>query len=285
MLRLSGVALAVALVCAFALTGCGGGGGDDGGGGGGGTNPPPVDPTKTIVGKVVSSLNTSRGVANVVVKFGAAYAITNSTGDYTITYVPTQTELPYYLEVDTSGAGSSYPTTELVAFADGQTFYPNQVSVPQTILNGISASMPTIIVKEVSPDSPPGVPYPTNNTMVYGRLVKASDGSGVANATIKLGANSASPLTVTTGSRGYFVFALGTGKMLFDVVGTDLTFSVDLSTASGFDSTTTLSYGASADAYFQNQAIDIAYPTLNLIGIIEVNDSGGGGGGPPPPPI
>lgn len=280
MLKPRGAALAAALAL-IVLAGCGGGGGQP--------SPvtPPLSGEKTVTGKVVSSVDKTTGVPGVLITFSGAYAITDSTGAFRLTFNPLVTELDYFFAVDTSGAGTSYPTTELVELTDGQTYYPGAVDMPVAVLNGDQTTLATIIVRQVAGQNPPGPPYPSHDSYVYGRLIQYSDGAAISGATIRLGQPSAPVLTTTTGANGYFAFPLGRDAMLVDVVGTARMFSVDLSTATGSYSLTWLiTYGTSADPYYQLQAITIPSNT-ETIGLVKATESSSGGGGtePPPPPF
>jgi hypothetical protein len=278
MLRFPGVALIIIAVVVSLMAGCGGGGG---------TTPitpiTPITPTTdvTATGKVVSSLDSTRGVAGVTITYGAAYATTDSTGAFTLTFSPTVAELPYFFAVDTSGAGSAYPTTLTVVLANGQIYDPNEVDIPLGVLNGTASVLSTITVQQVTADDPGLPPYAKHNGMVYGRVVKESDGSAVVNATVKLGSPSSPALTVMTGARGYFAFDLGYENLLEDVVGTTRTFSVDLTTVTGLDGTYQITYGSGT--YYQNQAVTIPDNT-ETIGVITVDDESNGGSNEPPPP-
>lgn len=295
MLRFSGATFVIVAIIIGLLAGCGGGGGS--------TAPTPVDPINdpittpvsrnvTITGKIVSSADTTRGVAGVVVRLGAlAYGFTNSTGVYSITFDPTVLELPYSVAVDTSGAGIAYPESGLVSVLDGQKYDPELVDVPVSILNGESTVMPTMVLTDIT-QSPPGDPYASKDSIIYGRVVKESDQSAVANVTVKLGNPDVPALTVKTGARGYFAFNIGRNKSLLDIVGTSATFSVDLTTSTVFDGSVSVSYGVSADAYFQNQSITISTdsdvpeltPTIGLVTVLDLT-GGDDGGNPPPPPF
>lgn len=283
MLRFRGAAFLLMSLAFGLMAGCGGGGS------GSGDDPidPPIDPppttTHTITGRVVSSLDPSRGVPNVVITFGSAYAISVTGGNYQLTFGTTSVLLPFYYSVDTSGAGAAYPTTELVTMADGQTYDPRQIDVPLAVLNGDTTLGATLVVREISGDSPPSPPYASKDGMVYGRVIKASTSAGVPNATIRLGNPSAPALTVTTGRNGYFAFNLGRDMQLVDVVGTNRVFSVDLRTTTGLSESLYISYGQSSDFYFQRQAIAIPSDSDN-IGLITVWDLGGTTPVNPPPP-
>lgn len=301
MLRFRGAAIVIVAITIAMLAGCGGGGGSSSGSNnnvgpdpGGGTTTP-VSSTVTITGKVVSSADATKGVANVVVSYAGGYGATNSNGAYSITFDPRATELPYNLTVNTSAAGTAFPVSQFVSLEDGQKYDPDLVDVPLAVLNGDATVLPTIVVYDVS-QGPPGAPYASKNNMVFGRVIRESNGSGIVNATIKLGDPDAPALTVKTGKRGYFAINLGRDVSLLDVVGVSPSFSVDVTTATGFDGTYRISYGTGAGSYFQNQSISIPTesdisdetPTIGLIMVLDLNPGGdggdGGGGNPPPPP-
>jgi hypothetical protein len=275
MLRFRGIGLLTAAVVVSMLAGCGGGGG-------GSSDPitPPVTPTTdvTVTGKVISSV-TNQGVPGVTVIYGSAYATTDSAGAYKLTFSPKVSELPYFLQVDTTGAGAAFPSSQMV-LVNSQTYEPGQVDMPVTVLNGSVTSFPTITVQQITQDNPGLPPYANHDVLIYGRVVEALDGSAVVGATVKLGLPSSPARTVTTGARGYFAFNLGKDMQLADVVGTNQYFSVDLSTATGLTGTYYIAYG-SGDVYFQNQAIAIP-SSVDNIGVIKVTTTAPSG--PPPPP-
>lgn len=157
------LSIAVSVVSALAvalLAGCGGGGGGSSSG-----NNTPTPTTDTILtGKVISSKDGS-GVANVQVSFGvpAITAVTNSSGEFSLN-LGSKTALealptpPYVFQVDTSGAGSDYPTDWPVTY-NNTSYSQSEITVPNTILSGAEKNLGTIIVMYKDENNPPPPPY------------------------------------------------------------------------------------------------------------------------------
>jgi len=284
--------LAVGLTAAALLAGCGGNGSPAPKQNG--TNPPPPPlSARYITGTVVSSVS-GRGVDGVVVRLGdsAFAAVTKNGGKFEINVGSADTVLPYYFQVDTSGAGAAFPVTSLVTYNNGQTYFPDHVDMPVAVLNGESDSLGTITVVEITDTSnPPEVPYPSHDTVILGRVVRESDGAGVANVRIDFGWT---PVKITrTGAKGFFAVNLGRDQAVLSLFPQDTwppKFKID---TSGAGLSTTLPVELSGQQYAQDS---IVVPTAvlsmetNSLGTIKVlNGSGGGGGGgeepPPPPPV
>ncbi len=276
-------------VTAVTIVGCGGGGP--------GLSPvkPPVTPPSTesgyLTGTVVSSA-TGQGVRGVVIRLPLAdsflSATTDSKGEFRIRISDTDNLLGYF-QVDTSAAGPAFPTTTLVTYR-GQTYDPDWVDIPIEVLNGTTSSLGAIRVTEVTdPNNPPPVPYPSKDTVIIGRVVKASDKKGLPNVRVEFG--TVKVYTTKTGAKGYFAVNLGRDAAvlpLFSGGPWPPTFKIDL-TSAGLSS--------SLQVQFQGTIVSqnsIPVPNAVLtnqttaLGAITVLDIGGGGGTtpiePPPPP-
>lgn len=277
----------ISAMTAVIIVGCGGGGTP----GLPPVSPPPVTPpsngARYITGTVVSSA-TGKGVRGVVVRLGAAafYATTDSNGQFKIN-VGTTDDLPFYFQVDTSGAGAAFPTSTLVTYK-GQTFYPNWIDLPVEILNGEIDDLGTITVTEASdPNNPPPVPYPSKDTIVLGRVIKSSDGKGIPNVWVEFG--TVKVYTAKTGAKGYFAVNLGRDAAvlpLFSGGPWPPTFKINTSGA-GLSSSLLVEFRGARVA---QDSIPVPNEMLTgqttVLGNIVVLDSGGGGGTPPvePPP-
>lgn len=276
------------VVVAFALAGCGGGGGgtsDEGG-----TPEPPATGSRILTGQVVSSLDNTKGVDGVVIRFGAfSSATTANGGKFELNIDAEGNNLPYYFQVDTSKAGANFPPNELVTYNE-QTYYPNEVDLPIEILNGQSNDLGKITVREATDDQPPSQPYPSRDTLIYGRVVSAKTGEGIEGVLVTFGYTS--PTTAISGKNGYFVLNLGRDAAVLPLFPSDRwppTFSINTSTATG-------NYPVTLQVVFRNQTstqssipvpedILLASETTSLGTITVLDDTGSGGGeGPPPPP-
>lgn len=281
------------VVVAFALAGCGGGGGGGGTSSGGGTPEPPATGSRILTGQVVSSLDNTKGVDGVVIRFGAfSSATTANGGKFELNIDAEGNNLPYYFQVDTSRAGANFPPSELVTYR-GQTYYPDKVDLPIEILNGQSNDLGKITVREVTEDQAPSQPYPSRDTLIYGRVVSAKTGEGIEGVLVTFGYTP--PTTAISGKKGYFVLNLGRDAAvlpLFPSGNWPPTFSINTSTATG-------NYPVTLQVMFRNQVStqsSIPVPedvllagettSLGTITVLDDTGSGGGGGGegPPPPP-
>lgn len=279
------------IIVAFALAGCGGGGG--GTSSGGGTPEPPATGSRILTGQVVSSLDNTKGVDGVVIRFGAfSSATTANGGKFELNIDAEGNNLPYYFQVDTSRAGANFPPSELVTYR-GQTYYPDKVDLPIEILNGQSNDLGKITVREVTEDQAPSQPYPSRDTLIYGRVVSAKTGEGIEGVLVTFGYTP--PTTAISGKKGYFVLNLGRDAAvlpLFPSGNWPPTFSINTSTATG-------NYPVTLQVMFRNQVStqsSIPVPedvllagettSLGTITVLDDTGSGGGGGGegPPPPP-
>ncbi|MGC8862346.1 MAG: hypothetical protein ACP5R5_06155 [Armatimonadota bacterium] len=290
MSRLRSLMSVVGLVGASVLAGCGGGGS---------TAPkqnvtPPPLSGRYITGTVVSSA-TGRGVDGVVIRLGGtAYsAVTRNGGKFEINVGSADTVLPYYFRVDTSGAGANFPSTSLVTFNNGQTYYPDSVDMPVGILNGDTDNLGTITVVEITDtNNPPEVPYPSHDTVIMGRVVRESDGAGLPNVRVDFGWT---PVKITrTGAKGFFAVNLGRDQAVLSLFPPDTwppTFKIDTSGA-GLSTTLKVEFGGQQ---YSQDSIVVPTPVLSMettaLGTIKVLDGSGGGGGgggeppPPPPPV
>ncbi|MDH7600971.1 MAG: hypothetical protein QHI38_02380 [Armatimonadota bacterium] len=277
-----------AVLTAVAITGCGGGGG---------VSPltppvtPPVTPPTTepgyLTGSVVSSA-TGQGVRGVVIRLGTLSATTDSKGAFKL-YIGGTEDLPVYFQVDTSAAGAAFPTTTLVTYRS-QTYYPDWVDMPIEVLNGTTGDLGTITVTEVTdPNNPPPVPYPSKDTVIIGRVVKASDKKGVSNVRVEFG--TVKIYTTKTGAKGYFAVNLGRDAAvlpLFSGGPWPPTFKINTTNA-GLSSTLQVQFRGSV---VNQDSIPVPDEVLTgqttALGTITVLDTGGGGGTspvePPPPP-
>lgn len=262
--------------------------------GGGGTPaapvPAPVQPplsSRTITGTVVSSANTSKGVQGVTISFsGVGSATTDSKGQFQLSAGYSGATLPYYFQVDTSGAGAIYPrSSNQIVTLNGQTYNWEEVYAPIAVLNEVTGSLGTIMVNEASGDAPPPVPYASNDTILVGRVVSKKDGTGIENVTVSFG--QAKVVTAQTGKKGYFGLNLGRDEgVLTYYPATSGTFSINTATAVGsFPSTLQVSFN---DQTFLQNSIEV--PVLQLlnsraIGTVKVIDDGSGTDVPPPPPL
>lgn len=281
------------VIVAFALAGCGGGGGGGGTSSGDGTPEPPATGSRILTGQVVSSLDNTKGVDGVVIRFGAfSSATTANGGKFELNIDAKGNNLPYYFQVDTSRAGANFPPSELVTYK-GQTYYPDKVDLPIEILNGQSNDLGKITVREVTDDQAPSQPYPSRDTLIYGRVVSAKTGEGIEGVLVTFG--STPPTTAISGKKGYFVLNLGRDAAvlpLFPSGNWPPTFSINTSTATG-------NYPVTLQVMFRNQVStqsSIPVPedvllagettSLGTITVLDDTGSGGGGGGegPPPPP-
>ena len=61
---------------------------------------------------------------------------------------------------------------------NSQTYDPSRVDMPVAILNGASTNLGTITVVETSGDAPPPVPFPSNDTLIYGLVLSKKLGTG-----------------------------------------------------------------------------------------------------------
>jgi len=279
------------IIVAFALAGCGGGGG--GTSSGNGTPEPPAIGSRILTGQVVSSLDNTKGVDGVVIRFGAfSSATTANGGKFELNIDAEGNNLPYYFQVDTSRAGANFPPSELVTYK-GQTYYPDKVDLPIEILNGQSNDLGKITVREVTEDQAPSQPYPSRDTLIYGRVVSAKTGEGIEGVLVTFGYTP--PTTAISGKKGYFVLNLGRDAAvlpLFPSGNWPPTFSINTSTATG-------NYPVTLQVMFRNQVStqsSIPVPedvllagettSLGTITVLDDTGSGGGGGGegPPPPP-
>jgi len=271
-------ALLVAMAVLF--VGCGGGGGGS------------VTPIETKPGvlttKVVSSID-GRGIDNVVVRVVTSLGTVTATsrnGGLVELNVGTTATLADYFQVDTTGAGSTFPKTELITYNSGQTYDPEQVDMPKDILNGVKTGLGTITVKEVlDASAPPGSAYPYKDTVLIGRVVRRSTGVGVSGVRVTFGYTPA--VTDTTGAKGYFALNLGRDTTVISKFASDPlnpTFSIDASGLTGLNSTMLVVYN---DLSCTQSSIPV--PTAvysrdeNSLGTISIVDNGGEG--PPPPPI
>lgn len=279
------------IIVAFALAGCGGGGG--GTSSGDVTPKPPATGSRILTGQVVSSLDNTKGVDGVVIRFGAfSSATTANGGKFELNIDAEGNNLPYYFQVDTSRAGANFPPSELVTYR-GQTYYPDKVDLPIEILNGQSNDLGKITVREVTEDQAPSQPYPSRDTLIYGRVVSAKTGEGIEGVLVTFGYTP--PTTAISGKKGYFVLNLGRDAAvlpLFPSGNWPPTFSINTSTATG-------NYPVTLQVMFRNQVStqsSIPVPedvllagettSLGTITVLDDTGSGGGGGGegPPPPP-
>ena len=293
MTRLRAAALGILLVVAVALAGCGGGGGNKTQSSGGSTTPPPSLGAGTVLtGAVVSSLD-GRGVDNVAIRLGATgfEAITSGGGKFSIDVGSASAELSDTFQVDTSGAGAAFPTNRLITYSGGQTYCPDEVDMPVDILNGVRSDFGTITVSEVKDqDQPPSAPYPIKDTVVLGRVVKASTNAGVSGVQVIFGFTPA--ITAVTGAKGYFALNLGRDAAVLPLFPTDTwqgsntVFSIDTSKASGLPTTLQVTYNN-----VTGPQTSLAVPQSLLLmqstnlGTITVRDDGGGDDGPPAPPL
>jgi hypothetical protein len=281
------------VVVAFILAGCGGGGGGGGTSDEGGTPEPPATGSRILTGQVVSSLDSTKGVDGVVIRFGAfSSATTANGGKFELNIDAEGNNLPYYFQVDTSKAGANFPPSELVTYK-AQTYYPDKVDLPIEILNGQSNDLGKITVREVTDDQAPSQPYPSRDTLIYGRVVSAKTGEGIEGVLVTFGYTS--PTTAISGKNGYFVLNLGRDAAVLPLFPSDRwppTFSINTSTATG-------NYPVTLQVMFRSQTstqssipvpedILLASETTSLgtITVLDDTGSGGGGGGegPPPPP-
>lgn len=285
--------LCLGIAAALALAGCGGGGG--GGGSttpdGGGTQPPPAS-GRVLTGTVVSSGN-GAGVDGVVVRVSPFYSATTANGGKFSINLGTDTaglDDYYFFQVDTSGAGASYPVSELVEH-NGQTHYPDKVDMPVAVLNGESDVIGTITVRKVDDDMPPPPSYPHKNTLIYGRVLSEKTGAGIQGVTVTFGQTSA--YTATSGKRGYFALNLGIDGAvlpLFPSANWPPTFGINTSTAgTAYPATLQVSYRSQTsaqDSIAVPQEILLASESaaLGAITVLDGGNTGGGGDGPPPPP-
>jgi len=281
--RLASLLVGLAAVVAFA--GCGGGGGPTP------TPQPPVTPPlsgRYIAGTVISSVG-GRGVDGVVVRLGvtALADTTENGGKFEINVGSADVSLPAYFQVDTTGAGATFPPSGLVTYKNGQTYYPDLVDMPVEILNGDTDSLGTVTVTEVTDTSnPPGVPYPSKDTVILGRVVRASDGSGAANVRIDFGWT---PVNISrTGTKGYFAVNLGRDATVLPLFPADTwppTFKIDTSSVSGLPPTLPVEFNGQESA---QDAIVVPTEVLTsqttTLGTITVLDDGGDDNNPPQPP-
>jgi len=275
------IALAVA---AALLAGCGGGG-----------SPAPTPPTSNppplsgryLTGTVVSSSD-GQGIDGVVVRLGesALADTTKNGGQFSISVGTDSDELPDHFQVDTTGAGTSFPSSGLITYAGGQTYYPDFVDMPVAILNGDTDDLGTITITEVTdPALPPPVPYPLKNSVILGRVVKESDGIGVADVAVTFGFTPA--VTRKTGKNGYFALDLGRDAPVLPLFPSGKwppTFSID-TTKAGLLSILEVEFNGQVTA--QGAIVvptEVLTSQTTTLGTITVLDDGGGNNPPPPPP-
>lgn len=261
------------------------------GGGGKGFSPvtppvtPPTDSGKYLTGTVLSSA-TNKGVRGVIIRLGdtAVTATTDSNGEFKID-ISSISELPYHFQVDTSAAGPNFPKTTLVYYKD-QTFYPDWIDMPIEVLNGDTKELGIIKVTEVTdPNNPPPVPYPSKNTVIVGRVVKASDNKGVPNVEVRFGTVTVYP--ARTGAKGYFAINLGRDAAVLPIFSGGPwppTFSIDV-TSAGLSSDLKVEFrGSKVDQNSIPVPDEVLTGQTTVLGAITILDTGGNGTTPPPPP-
>lgn len=295
---MSGLRIAAFIAVIFALAliaGCGGGGG------GSSSTPPPVTETEgTITGTVIGSVNKT-GVANVMVWLASDYwAVTDNKGQFKIE-IGQKTDLPDHFEVQTSSAGSNYPTSGFVTY-NGQTYFPNWVDMPISVLNGETTSLGTItIYEDIDGSSVPQPPYPSKDTVIVGRVVAQSKvgvasitNPGIANVSVSFGTPA---VNTVTGKYGYFAVNLGRDVDVIErfpmsswvMIGSSLVpvFSISTSTATGYPSTLEVSFnnvtGSQGAIILPSDVLTGGTTSLGTIMVLD-GDNTGGGDGPPPPP-
>ncbi|MCE5198378.1 MAG: hypothetical protein ABFD54_16640 [Armatimonadota bacterium] len=281
----------VALAATVTLAGCGGGGGgsSSGGSNSGGNNPPPVDTTqRTITGTVVNDDTGSPGVAGVTVSMTgdtvSVIDITDASGKFELKMPAGSTEVPPYLEVDTSAAGSGYSKTYGISYRS-QRYLASQVDIPVDVRNGVTNDIGTItVVHSEDSDTPPAPAYRVCNTVITGRIVRSDTSAGISGVSVTFGANPSR--TVTTGKYGYFAIDLGYDVPVLPVLGGLQTFSIDTSTASSttYPRTRSVWYGGtvslqSAVPIPVQVQTDMDNTDLGTISIIMTSSSGGDSGG------
>lgn len=244
MSRFSVTALGAAVLSMVVLAGCGGGGG---GSSSGSSNTNPTTPSSSggITGSVVGSLD-SNGVSGVVIRLGSAgTATTDASGKFTVNVGSSGVQLPISFQVDVTAAPSTVDRSAMVTY-NAQTYDPSRVDMPAAILNGSSTNLGTITVVETSGDSPPPVPFPSNDTLIYGLVLSKKLGTGVANVKITFGTTSSLQVSATTGKNGYFALDLGRDQSVFTYYPlTTGTFSVDTSGAgSSYPTSLQVSYNS-----------------------------------------
>lgn len=288
MRKISVAALVILALAVALLAGCGGGGGSSNNNN---PNPDPDPPAndRLITGTVVSSTDNTTGVRGVTVRFGDyIYATSDANGKFTLSIPSDNKGLPYYYEVDTTGAGPDYPAAELITLSNGQTYNPKKVDMPIGILNAATNSLGTIIVRRVTDTELPGSPYDSHDTILYGRVVTSRDGKPVSGVTIRFGTSVTK--TATTGAKGYFALNLGLDVLpitMFEDPGNAM-FSINSSTAGpSYPSTLNVSYMGDN---FTQSAIRVPREVISrgstdLNDITLMNDGSGGDDNPPPPPI
>ncbi len=204
MSRFSMTALGAAVLSMLVLAGCGGGGSSSST-----TKSNPTAPStgNNITGNVVSSLDSTKGISGVVIRLGSAgVATTDANGKFTVSLGSGGIQLPISFQVDVTGAPSTVDRSAMVTY-NSQTYDPSRVDMPVAILNGASTNLGTITVVETSGDAPPAVPFPSNDTLIYGLVLSKKLGTGIANVKVVFGA--ATTVNAVTGANGYFALDLG----------------------------------------------------------------------------
>jgi len=279
------------LVVSVALAGCGGGGGSVGD-----NNPPVVtDTSRLITGSVISS-TTGKGVKDVVIRFSSLNLSGKTAADGTFSIkVPTNTGLPVHLYVDTSLVAGTYPAGNVVQY-NGMQYDPTMVDIPIAVLNESSDALGAITVFDYSGDTAPPPPFTAKSTILYGRVVSADTGLGVAGVNIKLsGATGEPTYPVVTGKAGYYAIDLGLDKKVTDLYpSTSVKFTPTLGTAASlFPATAMIQYKTAI--YLPGVAVSVTAEVIsgetNDMGTIKILDEGTASGGtddgdtPPSPPI
>ncbi|MCL5104021.1 MAG: hypothetical protein M1133_07900 [Armatimonadetes bacterium] len=271
------------------LAGCGGGGGTTTSSGSTGGTTPPLGQSRVITGRVVSTASNSPGVAGVIVRLGDTdvTGTTDSVGNFTLNLGTL--DIPSFIQVDPSTAGSGYSKEYTVTLNDQQ--YPSEgIDIPVNVRNEVATAMGTMTVVYLDPNSdtpPSGSIYPSYDTVIVGRVIRSDTLAGVAGVTVRFG----TALAVTTGQKGYFAVNLGRDAAVLPLFPTgSLTFSIDSSTA-GTTYPSTLEVQYSSQFYTQSaipvpdDVIQRRSSDLGTLSLQVGSSDSGGGSGPPAPPL
>lgn len=230
----------IAIIAIVALSGCGGGGG-----GTGSSDNNNTSGERVISGKVVSSQSSSTGIKGVIVKLGDGTsidnAVTDASGKFTFTLSSSSASVPAYVQIDVTGAGSSYSSTYPVTYK-GQTYQPTYITIPVNVRNAVSNDLGTYTVAYLGGETPPWFPYASCDTILTGRIVRKDNNVAIPGVTVTFGT---SAITATTGANGYFELNLGFETLVSSELADDRIFTINTSTAgSSYPTSLLVSYNS-----------------------------------------
>jgi len=260
------------------IAGCGGGSGI------GTVEGPPIGgDSRTLSGAIVRT-DTGEGLPNVLVRLGDTdkTAVSGTAGVFSFT-VATGTDIPVFVQVDTSGAGAAFPPGNVVRY-NGQNCLPTYIDVPVAVLNGDTNALGSIGVFNAAGDVPVPPPFASKNTVIVGQILSKKTGSPIPNATVRFGPDRL--LVAASGARGFFGISLGRNVPVLSLYpGASGTFQVDTTTAgAAFPATLPISFrAANYDQSAVEVPVDVMTGEATYLGVLTVVDDGSGDGPPPPP--